>query len=172
MDTPSSLELFLLCLLRRQRKTAFQVHDETGMSVGSCLPALKRLAERGWLAAAKPGARRQVAYALTGEGKEVIKGWRAILDAYLSGQPDDPESVVRLAAVAWLHGDRARAKKILESTGEALDTAAKKVPPHSPASKYDLSGFYRSAMTKLAASRRRGDARALRELRDTLPPLS
>src|SRR6185312_5904365 len=100
MESPSSLELFLLTLLSQQPRTAFQVHSETGISIGSCLPALKRMADRGWLKAANPASRKQVAYSVPSAGQKVLSRWKALVDEYISAPSEDAESAIRLSIVA------------------------------------------------------------------------
>jgi DNA-binding PadR family transcriptional regulator len=171
MEEPSGLELFLLFLLRDGPKTVFQVHSETGISVGSCLPALKRLADRRWLTAAKPAARRQVAYAIAPEGKDVMKRWREMIDAQIANPGEDADAAIRLAAIAWLEGDRARAKNVLQSSASALASAAQGVKPDSTSRKTDLANFHQRTSSSLSRSRRLAEARALRDLSRHLPRL-
>lgn len=115
MDSPSSLELFLLAAISDGCTTAYDLHTQAGLSVGSTQPALQRMVKKGWLEVETSGGRGRMRHALTGKGKKELSSWKRYVDRALKNQPGTVEDLFRLVAIAWARGDRSRARSLLDS---------------------------------------------------------
>jgi DNA-binding PadR family transcriptional regulator len=109
---PSNLEIFLLAAVGRlllHNPTALQ--REAGISLGSAIPALKRLAKAEFLSVQRGGKRRKLTYALTPQGEELLaEAWPRCL-----GRPAEIADVLRAITVARVMGERQRIKPFLEN---------------------------------------------------------
>lgn len=115
MDSPSTLELFLLAAVDEGCATAYDLHAQAGLSVGSTQPALQRMVKRGWLAVEVSGGRGRMRHALTVKGKKELSSWKQCVDSVLKTPPSSGEDLFRLVAVAWSRGDKSRARRLLNA---------------------------------------------------------
>ncbi|MEO6119319.1 MAG: PadR family transcriptional regulator [Terriglobales bacterium] len=159
MDSPSSLELFLLAAIADGCATAYNLHREAGLSVGSTLPALQRMVKGGWLTVETTGGRGRMQHKLTATGRKQLGSWRQSVDEALESPASDIDARLRLIALVWHQGDKRRLKKLLSafpSQPSDDSTAADSADT--------LPGFYRSLLRAQATERLRANARLIREI--------
>ncbi|WP_263366180.1 PadR family transcriptional regulator [Edaphobacter bradus] len=101
MDS-SVLDIFILSLLDRGHETTYDLQRQAGLSLGSTVPALRRLEAKRLITRQEtftPGSRPRNAFALTAAGRKLARnGWKPLLD---SGRSDDDlEAVLRIAEMA------------------------------------------------------------------------
>lgn len=98
----SVLDIFILSLLDRGRETAYDLQRQAGLSLGSTVPALRRLEVKRLIRRQETltrGSRPRHAFALTAAGRKLARsGWKPLLD---SGRcEDDLETLLRIAEMA------------------------------------------------------------------------
>lgn len=153
MDSLSSLELFLLAAVKEGCATAYDLHAQAGLSVGSTQPALQRKVKKGWLRVKSTGSRGRRQHQLTATGQQELTTWRRHVDEAIKTPPSDPKSLFRLLTIAWKFRDQQRMKKLLW-TAERASTEQKEAA-FSPA----LSGFYNWLLSIKAVEERRSRVR-------------
>jgi DNA-binding PadR family transcriptional regulator len=113
----SNLELFVLALVQGGHSTAYELKTRAGLSLGSTVPVLARLQEDALLKASDPGLRRSRKYSITTKGIKVLtQGWTE----QLATHPNDVDSILRIAYLAWLNGEHQACAKFLERSAESL----------------------------------------------------
>ena len=118
MDS-SVLDIFILSLLDRGHETTYDLQRQAGLSLGSTVPALRRLEAKRLITRQEtltPGSRPRHAFALTASGRKLARtGWKPLLD---SGRSDDDlEAVLRIAEMARANdADPAEIRKFLETS--------------------------------------------------------
>jgi DNA-binding PadR family transcriptional regulator len=124
--TLTTLELLLLSLVDRGWKTLYRLKDAAGISVGAALPALNRLQDRGLLKRAEVAARNKQEFDVTSAGmKAMTREMKRLLQECRETSPNDVESVLRLAALAFFSKRRGTAVSLLNNAGEARRRLAK-----------------------------------------------
>jgi DNA-binding PadR family transcriptional regulator len=113
----TSLELFVLALVQGGHSTPYELKTRAGLSLGSTVPVLARLETDGLVKASEPGLRRSRKYSITAKGAKVLAhGW----PEQLATRSNDVDSILRIAYLAWLKGDKTACAKFLERSAENL----------------------------------------------------
>ena len=113
----SNLELFVLALVQGGHSTPYELKTKAGLSLGSTVPVLARLEKDVLVKASKPGLRRSRKYSITAKGTKVLtQGWAELLATH----PNDIDSILRIAYLAWLNGDKKACAKFMEHSAEYL----------------------------------------------------
>jgi DNA-binding PadR family transcriptional regulator len=113
----SNLELFVLALVQNGHSTPYELKTKVGLSLGSTVPVLARLEKDVLVKASEPGLRRSRRYSITAKGAKVLaQGWAE----QLATRPNDIDSILRVAYLAWLNGDNEACMKFLERSSESL----------------------------------------------------
>jgi DNA-binding PadR family transcriptional regulator len=98
----SSLELFVLAMVQQGLATPYELKTKAGLSLGSTVPVLARLEKDTLVKASEEGARRSRKFSITAKGaKALTHGWVE----QLATEHTDLDSILRIACLAWLHGD-------------------------------------------------------------------
>src|ERR1700757_602077 len=116
--TREDLDLFLLALIREGIDTPYGMQSRAGISQGTSLQAIKRLAERGLVRSSAEGSRRRKAWSLTRAGRNRLqRGYQprasqgpikgnfegrlrtALLTAFVHGDFQSASSILRVAAI-------------------------------------------------------------------------
>jgi DNA-binding PadR family transcriptional regulator len=113
---PSVLDIFILLLLDHGYQTTYALQRQAGLSLGSTVPALRRLEARRLITREETltlGARPKHSFALTQAGKKLARnGWKPLFDA---GRADDLDSILRVAEMARVNDvDPQKIRKFLE----------------------------------------------------------
>lgn len=92
----SLLDAYILSLFDRGFETAYDLQTHGGISLGSSVPALKRMESSGLIerkASANNGKRSRYAFSLTEEGRQIVQRcWASLL---ATPPPGDLDSVLR-----------------------------------------------------------------------------
>jgi DNA-binding PadR family transcriptional regulator len=113
----TSLELFVLAMVRQGLATPYELKTKAGLSLGSTVPALARLQEDGLVKASEEGARRSRKFSITAKGtKALTQGWAE----QLSTEHTDLDSILRVACLAWLHGDTKACQEFMKRSATGL----------------------------------------------------
>lgn len=161
----SVLDLFILSLLDRELKTPYDLHSQTGMSLGASVPALQRMKKRRLIRRQESygsGKRLRHCYELTEAGVEQARhGWRTYLS---SKPPNDIEAILRLVDIAMHYRSKqADVTNFLKRAAAEKQALAKEadarafLPKEKPLS-------YTAARKTCEAARLRGEADALTRL--------
>lgn len=160
MDSLSSLELFLLAAVKEGCGTAYDLHAQAGLSVGSTQPALQRMVKKGWLDVETVGARGRMQHHLTATGRKQLAAWRQHVDLAIQEPQGDIDGLFRLMSVAWLERDKTRVKKLLRLVTDEI----KKQPSEAAEFSSTLAGFHRWLAGLKAVEQRRGNLRLFKEI--------
>jgi DNA-binding PadR family transcriptional regulator len=90
---------------------------KAGLSPGSTVPVLTQLEKDGLAKASDEGARRSRKFSIT------AKGTRALTQRWteqLTTEHTDLDSILRVASLAWLHGDTNACQEFLMRSAEGL----------------------------------------------------
>jgi DNA-binding PadR family transcriptional regulator len=113
----SNLELFVLALVQGGHSTPYELKTKAGLSLGSTVPVLARLEKDALVKASEPGLRRSRKYSITAKGTKVLtQGWAE----QLATRPNNVDSILRIAYLAWLNEDKPACAKFMESSAESL----------------------------------------------------
>jgi DNA-binding PadR family transcriptional regulator len=97
----SSLDVFLLALINSGVTTVYAIREQAGISVGASRPALQRLKKLGLVEEGEVEARNKIAFRLTRRGRRAkVVGFNRLLEEFRSNPPSEPESILRIAALA------------------------------------------------------------------------
>jgi DNA-binding PadR family transcriptional regulator len=164
-----SLDLFILALIQQGLNIPYAIQLQAGLSVGSTLPALRRLLKTGLVKEEEPGqgGRRRREFTLTAAGKKRLQNAKTNLEQISADAVGDLEATLRFACLASFWGDRREASRILlRAAGEFEDRSEnsqrlghKRVESHS-----DLASMYRGLLFLNEADRQKGIAKRLRAL--------
>lgn len=129
--TPSLLDLFVLSQLDRGLQTPYDLLQQGGLSLGSTVPALRRLGKAGLVRkkAAPEGSSRRPrhGYELSAAGRRLARtGWISLLK---NQPPSDLDAVLRLADLAQHYGAKMTAIESLLKRAAADRTALSKRGP-------------------------------------------
>ncbi len=166
-QTPTTLELLVLGLVKQGIKTAYELKARAGISVGASHPLLKRLEQAGLLRCrrAQSGRHRQE-FMLSAQGRALLKTATARqIRKARSEPPWDTESLLRIAAIGILSGRPREAKAVLAGAIRKFAEPTRKVSPKPPTT---LAGQYQWMITLLQRRRRRADAEVLREISNVI----
>jgi DNA-binding PadR family transcriptional regulator len=98
---PSVLDLYILSLLDRGLQTPYDLHSKGGLSLGSTLPALRRLEEAGLVRKKAPSGsskRPRHCFQVSAAGRKMARGgWIQLLK---DQPPSDFDAVLRLVDIA------------------------------------------------------------------------
>jgi DNA-binding PadR family transcriptional regulator len=154
--TPSVLDCFILSLLDRGLETPYDLQRVGGISVGSSLPALRRLELSLCIkrkAVTNVGNRVRHGYRVLAEGKRLARdGWRLHLE---DDGTKDIEAIFRLIDIAhFQNAEPSVIAKLLEPAIAARTTRSKKT--HAKSRESSGSDIYRTlredwSMARLAA---------------------
>jgi DNA-binding PadR family transcriptional regulator len=104
-SSPSVLDLFILSMVDRGLQTSYALQRDGGLSVGSSIPALRRLEEAGRVKRTKVTAaskRPRHGYQLSAPGRKLASsGWVPLLK---DRPPTDLDAALRLADLANHYG--------------------------------------------------------------------
>jgi DNA-binding PadR family transcriptional regulator len=161
--TLTTLELLLLSLVDRGWKTLYRLKDAAGISVGAALPALNRLQDRGLLKRAEVAARNKQEFDVTSAGmKAMTREMKRLLQECRETPPNDAESALRLAALAFFSKRRVVAASLLKSTGEARRRLARlRSEEAGNLVATDLAALYRRLGEVCEAARSEAEAEAM-----------
>jgi DNA-binding PadR family transcriptional regulator len=109
----STLELFILVLVHRGINAPYEIQVRAALSVGSTLPAFRRLLAQKLVEEAEPGPQGQRYFALTAMGRKELKNAKTHFDRWKSGPAGNLESTLRLASLAFASGDHKLASEVL-----------------------------------------------------------
>jgi DNA-binding PadR family transcriptional regulator len=113
----TSLELFVLAMVRQGLATPYELKTKAGLSLGSTVPVLARLEKDALVKASEKGARRSRQFSITAKGtKALIQGW----PEQLGTEHTDLDSILRVASLAWLHGDIKACQEFMKRTAKGL----------------------------------------------------
>lgn len=113
----TSLELFILAMVQHGHATPYDLKIKAGLSLGSTVPALARLEEGGLVKASEAGARRSRRFTITARGaKALVQGW----EEQLGWEYTDLDSILRVAYLAWEHGDANACQEFLKRSADGL----------------------------------------------------
>lgn len=112
----SVLDIFILSLLDRGYETTYDLQRQAGLSLGSTVPALRRLEGKRLITRDEtftPGARPKHSFALTSAGRKLARsGWKAFLE---SERTDDLDAILRIVELARANDTHpAEIRKLLE----------------------------------------------------------
>ena len=98
---PSALDLYILSLLDRGLQSPYDLHSKGALSLGSTLPALRRLEEAGLVRKKAPsgsGKRPRHCFQVSAAGRKMARGgWIPMLRAQ---PPSDFDAILRLVDLA------------------------------------------------------------------------
>jgi DNA-binding PadR family transcriptional regulator len=114
----SLLELHILCLLDRGAETSYDFL-QAGVSLGSSIPALRRMEDAGWVRAKRSGeigTRQRHSFSLSTKGRKLVV--RAGAGLLRQPAPTDFDSVLRVIDIA--HGIDAAGSEIVSFLNSAI----------------------------------------------------
>jgi DNA-binding PadR family transcriptional regulator len=166
--TSSVLDLFILSLLERGLQTPYDLHQQGGLSLGSTVPALRRLETEGLVRKKAPvgsSKRPRHWFQLTVAGRKLaLSGWIPLLKA---SPPEDFDAVLRLADIAQHR--RAQSADVLAFLQKAVSMrrlSARSITsaPHEKSEAFELVAICEA----WDAARLRAEAKFLEELMKSL----
>jgi DNA-binding PadR family transcriptional regulator len=166
----TSLEVLLLALVEQGCNTPYRLKEDAGISVGAALPALNRLKSRGLLERATQSARNKQEFEVTARGKKaIVSETKRLLAELRTGQFNDVESALRLAALTLSKNQAPAAESLLKNTGLARRQLAKLQSKECGAiSTEGLASIYRTMNGIRALARSAAEAEALVALADQI----
>jgi len=113
----TSLELFVLAMVRQGLATPYELKTKAGLSLGSTVPVLIRLEKDALVKASQEGARRSRKLSITAKGnKALTQDWAE----QLVTEHTDLDSILRVACLAWLHGDTKACQEFMKRSAGGL----------------------------------------------------
>jgi DNA-binding PadR family transcriptional regulator len=113
----TSLELFILAMVQQGLTTPYELKTRASLSLGSTVPALFRLEKSGLVKASEAGARRSRNFSITAKGtKALVPGWKE----QLTEEHTDLDSILRVAYLAWQHGDARACQEFMKRSADEL----------------------------------------------------
>ncbi len=124
---PSVLDVFILSLLDRGYKTTYDLQRQAGLSLGSTVPALRRLEAKRLITRQETltlGARPKHSFALTASGRRLARsGWKPFFE---EDRADDLDAILRIVEMARANDiDPAEIRKYLERSSRTRLESAK-----------------------------------------------
>jgi DNA-binding PadR family transcriptional regulator len=144
----SVLDLFILSLLDRGLQTPYDLNRQGGLSLGSTVPALRRLTAAGLIKkreATGTSKRPRHAYQLSNAGQtQAREGWKKYLKTH---NQMDLDAVLRVADMA--HYYNVKAEDIVEFVDSVI--SERRMPGRSRLSNLDATSVSLGYMTALVA---------------------
>ena len=162
----SNLELFILALVEKGLTTPYQLMTKAGISLGSSLPALRRLREAELISQSKTMARGAKKFTILPAGrKALVEG----LKNQLSSHPTDLESMLRIACLASMNGSERDYRRVLNESAASLRSQSKRAMAEatelaSRMSDRNRGENFRWLRVHLEAHRLQAEAQALESL--------
>jgi len=162
----SNLEYFILTLVETGIKTPYELMTRAGVSLGSSIPALRRLKSLKLVSESKAGSRRAKQFSVLKDGTEVLT---AELVEHLRSNPTDLESMLRIAWLAWMKKSEDDYRRLLKKSATSLRARSK----HAKTEAAELAGRisdrnaaekFRWLRVHLEASRLEAEAAAIGNL--------
>ena len=164
----SNLEYFILTLVDSGINTPYDLMAKAGISVGSSLPALRRLEKGESIKASSAGARGAVRFTILPYGKEQLS---TELANQLKSHPSDLESMLRLVCLAWFnqYEEEDHFERILMDSAASLRAQRKKATKEAAkladsAYEHSAGNMFRWLRTHLEAHRLQAQAAVLGNL--------
>jgi DNA-binding PadR family transcriptional regulator len=165
----TDLDLFILALIDSGISTPYEFQKSAGLSQGATIPALQRLLDAQLVRQGRPGARGRTDYKVSAAGKRALRdGWKALIEAGPSG---DPDSDLRVALLAVLgSGNRLLAATFLRKSADEreeslaatnLTSSSDAVPP--------LAQWYTDLRCNTAKALLTAESQAIRAMAEALP---
>lgn len=160
----SVLDLFLLSMLDRGAKSAYDLHRRAAISLGASTPSLRKLLENKLVTRQEgksPTNHRRYTFELTVAGREQArKGWKSWLAR--DNGVTDLDSVLRIVDMALHYGkDPGRVKRFLKSAGHAKLLVARQHEVANRTSQGSPKPTYVSMRNRCDENRLRTEADAL-----------
>ena len=162
-----SLDLFILALIQQGFNTPYAIQLRAGLSVGSTLPAFRRLLKSRLVKEGKPGARRRREFALTAGGRKQLENAKTHLGQLSADAAGELEATLRFACLALFWGDPKVASQILLRAAAEFDDrseSSQRVGRRRVESQSDLAAMYRGLLFLNEADRQKAAAKRLRAL--------
>jgi DNA-binding PadR family transcriptional regulator len=160
----STLELFILVLVHKGINMPYEIQVRAALSVGSTLPAFRRLLAQGLVEEAEPGPKGQRYFALTPAGKKELKNAKSHFDRLKRGPAGDLESTLRLASLAFVSGNHKLASEVLLRA--AVECDARSVRAQTMLKEHlveqDIENLYQGLLDGCEADRQKATAKRLR----------
>jgi DNA-binding PadR family transcriptional regulator len=118
----SSLELLVLTFVQEGLRTPYELKARGGLSLGSTVPALARLASDGLLRSSKPGARGSRSFEVTEKGLRTLEHDARILS---EAPAADSEAVLRTAYLIFKYASPVKAADFLTFSATNAEAMAK-----------------------------------------------
>lgn len=123
----SVLDIFILSLLDRGYQTTYDLQRQAGLSLGSTVPALRRLEAKRLITRQEtltPGARPKHSFFLTPSGKKLARsGWKPFFE---EDRADDLDAILRIVEMARANDfDLVEIRKFLERSSRTRLESAK-----------------------------------------------
>lgn len=113
----TSLELFVLAMVRQGLATPYDLKTKAGLSLGSTVPALARLEKDALIKASEEGVRRSRKFSITAKGsKKLAQEWVG----HLTTDQVDLDSILRVGFLAWQFGDAKTCQDFLKRSADGL----------------------------------------------------
>jgi DNA-binding PadR family transcriptional regulator len=121
----SSLDVFLLALIDSGVTSSYAMREQAGISVGASRPALQRLKRFGLVEEGEAEARNKLAFRLTRRGRRAkVTELNRLINEYRLRPPSDPESIIRIAAIAAFESNTSGAGGLLRKAAEECSRRA------------------------------------------------
>src|SRR5512144_1831661 len=114
----TSLDLFILTLLKYGINTPYTMAAQAGVSLGASLPAIRRLVAERLIKETPRGPRGRREFQLTKSGEKAMDRLDQVLDAALLQPPRDIESILRFSACAIGSGRTEKAIELLDKAAQ------------------------------------------------------
>lgn len=160
-------EAFILSLVKQGLVSPFDLNRDAGLSLGTILPALRRLSANGLLKSSAPGPRRKVIYSLTPTGEQHLKEF---IRHFPEGKAiADSDTALRAMFLAEWHGRQKLVPVIADRAADGLQAAARSSKTQATGEERNEIGGtnaadYRATRSLLEFARLRAEATQLRAI--------
>lgn len=159
-----TLEFFILALIYKGIATPYEIQARASLSVGSTLPALRRLLSKGLVSETR-GPKDQRQFSLTAAGKKELRSTKDYFHHSKLGAKGNLESTLRLASLAFVSGDHKLASEVLLRAADDSEFRAIRVRSLEDSfDKPDLASLYKSLLAECEDVRQQATAERLRDL--------
>jgi DNA-binding PadR family transcriptional regulator len=115
----SSLDVFVLALIDSGVATSYAMREQAGISVGASRPALQRLKKLGLVDEGQAGPRGKLPFTLTARGRRArVAEFDRLVAEFRLKSPSEPESLMRIAAIAAFEGSTFLTRTLLKKAAE------------------------------------------------------
>jgi DNA-binding PadR family transcriptional regulator len=159
-----TLEFFILFLIHRGIDTPYEIQVRAAFSVGSTLPAFRRLLDKGLVTEAERGPRGRRQFALTAKGKRELQNSQAYFSQAKSGPAGDLESTLRLTSLAFISGEHKLASEMLLRAANECDSRSVRARTliKGELDKQDVGTLYQQLLAGCEADRQAATGKRLR----------